>query len=566
MRILSISEMRALESTADMAGYSYAQMMEQAGKCLAIAVVQHMPIKGRRILILVGPGNNGGDGLVAARLLYDSGAHVTAYLTSKRDPETDAVFKQAQTCGVTIVYAQDDPQCETLHRLVSQAHVILDSLLGIGATPPLRGVIADVLRNVKAGLAHIATDPLTPLNRPPKLTPPRPLIVAVDGPSGLDFDSGAIDPLALKAHLTVTFAMPKPGQFALPGADYIGELLVADIGIPKHVEIPSKGLAVAAPKTIRQWLPSRPLDAHKGTFGKALIVAGSVNYTGAALLAASAAVRTGAGLVTLAIPNMLHPAIVPALPEVTYILLPHTLGVLDRYAAPLLVEKLVGNSSSGEQAPAYSAMLIGPGLSHTPETASFIRRLFGLDTAKRSAGFVRSESEPKSERPVLPPLVVDADALNILSDIPDWHSLLPPETILTPHPGEMARLTGKTTAEVQADRLRVAQTSAAAWGHIVVLKGAFTVIAAPNGEAMLLPFANPGLGSAGTGDVLAGTIVALRVQGLEAFKAAVTGAYLHGLAGEIVRKRLGTAGIAASDVARALPEAIQGITLERPNV
>jgi NAD(P)H-hydrate epimerase len=555
MRILSVSEMRALESTADMAGHSYAQMMEQAGKSLAIAVVQHAPVKGRRILVLVGPGNNGGDGLVAARLLHDSGAHVTAYLTTKRDPEKDVVFKHTQTSGVKIICAPDDSQYETLRRLTVQAHVILDSLLGIGATLPLRGVVADVLRNVTAGLAQISIDPLTPLNRPPKPAPPRPLIVAVDGPSGLDFDSGDIDPLALKAHLTVTFATPKWGHVALPGAAYVGELLVADIGIPEHVEIPSKGAAIAAPQTIRQWLPARSLNAHKGTFGKALIVAGSVNYTGAALLAATAAVRAGVGLVTLAIPNLLHTAIVPALPEATYLLLPHTLGVLDGRAMTPLADML-----HSENAPAYSAMLVGPGLSHTPETIAFMRRLLGLETGKRNTGFVPSERKPTSERPLLPPLVVDADGLNVLGDIPDWHKLLPPETILTPHPGEMARLTGQTTAEVQANRLRTAQTNAAAWGHVVVLKGAFTVVAAPDGRTIVLPFANPGLASAGTGDVLAGSIVALRAQGLEAFQAAVTGAYLHGLAGEIVRERLGIAGMAASDVAHALPEAIRSIT------
>lgn len=556
MRILSVSEMRALELTADMAGYSFAQMMEQAGKSLAVAVVQRLsPLRGRRVLVLVGPGNNGGDGLVAARLLHESGAHVTAYLTSKRDPEQDAVFKQTQASGVTIMHAQDDLQYEALIRLTVQAHAILDSLLGIGASPPLRGVIADVLRNVKVGLAQITGDPLTSLNRPPKPAASRPLIVAVDGPSGLDFDSGDIDPLALKAHLTVTFATPKWGHFRLPGADYVGELLVADIGIPEHVEIPSKGTAVATPETVRQWLPMRSLDAHKGTFGKALIVAGSVNYTGAALLAATAAVRAGAGLVTLAIPNLLHPAIVPALPEVTYLLLPHTLGVLDGHAMGLLTEKL-----GGGDAPAYSAMLVGPGLSHTPETVAFMRRFLGLETGKRNTGFVPSGSRSSSERPALPPLVVDADGLNMLSDIPDWHKLLPPETILTPHPGEMARLSGKSTAEVQADRLRIAQTCAAAWGHVVVLKGAFTIVAAPNGKTILIPFANPGLASAGTGDVLAGTVVALRAQGLEAFQAAVAGAYLHGLAGEIIRERLGTAGMTASDVARALPEAIRSIT------
>ncbi|MEJ5312040.1 MAG: NAD(P)H-hydrate dehydratase [Anaerolineae bacterium] len=561
MRILSVSEMRALESTADMAGYSYAQMMEQAGRSVAVAMVQRLsPLRGRRVLVLVGPGNNGGDGLVAARMLHESGAQVTAYLTGKRDPEQDAVFKQAQASGVTIVHAQDDPQYETLIRLTSQTHAILDSLLGTGSNPPLRGIIAEVLRNVKAGLAQIAPDPLTPLNRPPKPAASRPLIVAVDGPSGLDFDSGDIDPLALKAHLTVTFAAPKWGHFTLPGAEYVGELLVADIGIPRHVEIPSKGTAIAAPETVRQWLPVRSLDAHKGTFGKALIVGGSVNYTGAALLAATAAVRAGTGLVTLAIPSILHPAIVPALPEVIYILLPHTLGVVDGHAMAPLAEKLGGGN-----APAYSAMLVGPGLSHTPETVAFVRRLLGLETGKRNAGFIPTEGKLTGEPPSLPPLVMDADGLNILSDIPDWYKVLPPGTILTPHPGEMARLTGKTTAEVQAERLRIAQTSAAAWGHIVVLKGAFTIVAAPDGRTMLIPFANPGLASAGTGDVLAGTIVALRAQGVEAFQAAVAGAYLHGLAGEIVRERLGTVGMTASDVVRALPEAIQKITLERSN-
>lgn len=557
MRILSLSEMRALESTADMAGHSYARMMELAGKGVVLAVLRQMAVKGRRVLALVGPGNNGGDGLVAARMLHESGASVTAYLTSARDPEQDAVFRQARASGLTIITPQDDPQYEMLRRLTAQAHVLIDSLLGIGATPPLRGAVAYVLQNVKAALAQAAAEPLLSLNRAPRATHQHPLIVAVDGPSGLDFETGAIDPLALKAHITVTFAAPKWGHFRLPGADYVGELLVADIGIPKNIDFSAAGPEVATLDKIQKWLPARPLDAHKGTFGKALIAAGSVNYTGAAILAAAAAVRAGAGLVTLAVPNVLHTAIVPAAPEVTYLLLPHTLGVVDMHAAAILSEKMA----------AYSALLIGPGLSHTPETTAFVRKLLGLETGKRSAGFVPSAKKPDTEQPTaLPALVVDADGLNILSEIPDWPRVLPPNTILTPHPGEMARLTGATTAAVQADRLRIAQESAAAWGHVVVLKGAFTIVAAPEGKLMLLPFANPGLGSAGTGDVLAGTIVALRAQGLDAFQAAVVGAYLHGLAGEMVRERIGVAGLAASDVAHALPEAIKRVTLERSNV
>jgi len=542
--------MRALESTADMAGHSYARMMELAGKGVALAVLRHMAVKGRRVLVLVGPGNNGGDGLVAARILQEAGANVTAFLTTTRDPEQDTVFRQAQAGGVTIVTAQEDVQYETLRRLASQAHVIIDSLLGIGATPPLRGTVAYTLQNVKDALAQANTEPLLSLNRAPKSAPTLPLIVAVDGPSGMDFETGDIDPLALKAHITVTFVAPKWGHFRLPGADYVGELLVADIGIPKNIDFSGTGPEIATPTKIQKWLPARPLNAHKGTFGKALIAAGSVNYTGAAALAATAAVRAGAGLVTLAIPNVLHAAIVPLVPEATYILLPHTLGVLDTHAAGVLLEKTA----------TYSAMLVGPGLNHTPETTAFVRRLLGLETGKRVAGFVPRVTPSEADQPPsLPPLVVDADALNILSEIPDWPTVLPPGTILTPHPGEMARLTGKTTAEIQADRLDAVQEAATAWGHIVVLKGAFTVIAAPDGKTMLLPFANPALGSAGTGDVLAGSIVALRAQGLEAFQAAVVGAYLHGLAGEIIRERLGMAGLAASDVAHTLPEAIRKI-------
>jgi len=294
------------------------------------------------------------------------------------------------------------------------------------------------------------------------------------------------------------------------------------------------------------WLPPRPLNAHKGTFGKALIIAGSVNYTGAAVLAASAATRAGAGLVTLAVPNLLHSAIVPVAPEATYLLLPHSLGVLDAPAVAILREKLEN----------FSALLVGPGLSHTAETTAFLRSLLGLSPKKRGTGFVPQDSAPETGlTKTLPPLVVDADGLNILSEIPDWHAILPEGSILTPHPGEMARLTQSTPADVQANRLAMARKYAAQWGHVVVLKGAFTLVAAPGGETILLPFANPGLSSGGTGDILAGAIVALRAQGLDAFKAAVTGAYLHAMAGEIARIKLGTAGIAASDVARALPDA-----------
>jgi NAD(P)H-hydrate epimerase len=370
-----------------------------------------------------------------------------------------------------------------------------------------------------------------------------PCVVAIDGPSGLDFDNGAIDEGSLKADLTVTFALPKWGQVTFPAPDWIGDLVIADIGIPDSVELPP-GPELVTPDLASSWLPERPLNAHKGTFGKLMIVAGSANYTGAAILASSAAVRAGTGLVTLALPGALHSAVVPAIPEVTYVLLPNTLGVVDEHAVPVLLEQVSG----------YDALLVGPGLGNTPETSKFVERLLAPNGPPRSTGFLR-DAEASGGMPELPPLVVDADGLNILSEMPRWHERLPPCSVLTPHPGEMSRLTGKPVGDIQRDRLAIAQEAAESWRHVVVLKGAFTVIAAPDREPMMLPFANPGLSSAGTGDVLAGTIAGLRAQGVQGFEAAVAGGYLHGMAGEIATRVRGRAGLAARDIVETLPAA-----------
>jgi NAD(P)H-hydrate epimerase len=365
----------------------------------------------------------------------------------------------------------------------------------------------------------------------------------VDGPSGLEYDSGALDEVAIPADLTVTFAYPKLGHFRFPGAGALGELVVADIGTDPALAA-GVPLEVVTPAMVRAWLPPRPLDAHKGTFGKALIAAGSVNYTGAAYLAGAAATRAGAGLVTLALPAAIHAAVAARLTEATYLLLHHELGVIAAEAAPVLAEHMES----------YAALLLGPGLGQERETRDFVERLLGGMEGRRRLGFVETEESPASPS-ALPPLVVDADGLNILASMKDWPQRLPPGSILTPHPGEMARLMGCTVSRVQADRVAVAQSQAAAWGQVIVLKGAHTVVAAPHSKTAIEPFANPGLATAGTGDVLAGTIVALRAQGLGAFEAASAGAYLHGLAGDSARTEIGAAGMTAGDVLAHLPSA-----------
>jgi NAD(P)H-hydrate epimerase len=236
--------------------------------------------------------------------------------------------------------------------------------------------------------------------------------------------------------------------------------------------------------------------------------------------------------------------------EATYVLLPHAMGVLSPAAVDVLWEAVEG----------YDALLIGPGLGREDETAAFLGRLLGETAGQRSMGFMRPEARA-SVQCDLPSLVIDADGLNILSEWGDWPERLPSGTIMTPHPGEMARLMDCSVPEVQNDRVTVAQSQAAEWGQVVVLKGAHTVVAAPDGRTALEPFANPGLATAGTGDVLAGTIASLRAQGLHAFEAAAAGAYLHGLAGEVAQEELGAAGMVAGDVLACLPEAFQRLRL-----
>jgi hydroxyethylthiazole kinase-like uncharacterized protein yjeF len=338
------------------------------------------------------------------------------------------------------------------------------------------------------------------------------------------------------------------GQFLFPGAEYLGELLVAGIDIPPSLA-DDVSLELATPQMISELLPKRPLRAHKGTFGKALVVAGSVNYTGAAYLASAAATRVGAGLVTLALAANLHPILAAKLSEVTFLLLPHDMGAVVPEAMKILSERV----------PGYNALLLGPGLGRDEKTIEFVQRFLARDRySKRSrVGFLAAgEEKPEGKEDALPPLVIDADGLNALADRSDWWKYLGGPNVLTPHPGEMARLVGCKVNEVEADRIGAAQEMAERWKQVVILKVAHTVVAAPDGQTVLIPFANPGLATAGSGDVLSGAIVGFLAQGLSPFAAAVAGAYIHGLAGDLVRNATGAAGMLAGDLLTVLPLAI----------
>ncbi len=531
IKVFSVSEMNAAEKAADAAGISYEEMMETAGRCVAEAIMERIDVGGKQVLALVGPGNNGGDGLVAGRYLAEAGADVQFYLFKPRIAAVDKNYALVQQMSLFCIEAGADLQFQLLRTRLNSSEILIDALLGTGVTRPIKGDLAQLMQQVQIGIADKKREPafngrsrLTPTTQ---MTPPLrmqgPLIAAVDCPSGLNCDTGALDPLAIPAHLTVTFAGPKRGHFCFPGAAACGELIVADIDIdPDLPVVAAVPLELATAVAMRDLLPPRPLAGHKGTFGTALIAAGSQHYFGAPLLAALGAYRVGAGLVALAIPETIRATVAGQLPEATYPPL-SAVEKLDAAAAAYILESVSANS-----------LLVGP----------------GLDTAVE---FMTAMLENPQK---LPPLIVDADGLNILAQMPDWPQKLPPNTILTPHPGEMARLLGKPLAEIKAaDRIELAREKATAWGHIVLLKGAFTIVAAPDGRCHIMPFANPALAVGGSGDVLSGVIAGLLAQGLAPYATAVLGAFLHGAAGQLAAAEKGTAGVLAAEIAQKLPQA-----------
>ena len=530
MKIFSVTEMIAAEKAADESGaVSYEEMMETAGKAVADSIISRWLIEDKNITILVGPGNNGGDGLVAGRYLAQAGADVTFYLFKERDPQTDINLAKVTEMGLFILNAAFDQRHRVLRTRLNISDIIIDALLGTGVSRPIGGDLAKLMKQLQAGLEErrqILADKqrasLTSVASVEKKTTSaeffHPVVVAVDCPSGLNCDTGAIDPLAIPADLTVTFAGPKQGHFIFPGAAHCGELVVADIGIPAALPVVSEiTLELITAESARALLPTRPPDGHKGTFGSVLIAAGSARYWGAPYLAGKAAYRAGAGLVALAAPSTIRPSLATQLPEATY---------------PLITAEDQLNAASAQALSStlstYQAILVGPGLNDADD---FLTTLLTAE--------------------LLPPLVIDADALNILSRQDNWPELLPANSILTPHPGEMARLMGISLSELKTlERVELTRQKAAQWGCVVLLKGAYTVIAAPDGRCALLPFANPALAVAGSGDVLSGIIAALLGQGLASYDAAVLGGYLHGAAASASNL---DSGLLAREISDQLP-------------
>jgi NAD(P)H-hydrate epimerase len=519
MKLVTVAEMQRLEREC---GVPVGQLMENAGLAVAQeAWLMLGEIAERRILVLVGPGNNGGDGLVAARHLKDWGADVIAYLLKSRT-EDDAVYRQATGREIPVIVAGESDAAKRLGDALGGAELVIDALLGTGRARPIEGELADVLDRLKdARAARI---------------PPR--LIAVDLPTGVDADTGAVDEHCVAADETVAFAFSKVGLHLMPGSQFTGRVEVVDIGIPA-VMAESVQTELLSRRWAQERLPERPADAHKGTFGSVMVVAGSPRYTGAAYMCCTGAMRVGAGIVTLACGRSIHPILASKLTETTFEPLDDKEGELTAQEA---------RSVLGAMRRGYECLLVGPGLGQSGYVQAFMKALVpGLS------------AETDESHRGLRAAIIDADGLNNLAAVPDWPALIKAPAILTPHPGEMARLTGLSIAEVQADRLGLARRCAAEWNAIVLLKGAPTIVAAPDGRARINAFANPGMATGGTGDVLAGAIAGFVAQGVEPFDAACLGLYVSSWAGELVRQELGSAGMLAGDVALALPRAMKDL-------
>lgn len=508
MKLVKADEMKAIDRRASQE-YMIPSLllMENAGLRVVQAIREILTGVSRpRVVILAGQGNNGGDGLVVGRHLFNGGAPVDIFLLGEPDaltPDSRVNYDIAHKMGISILPLTGEQHLASLTNALLQADLVVDAIYGIG----FRGRLNDFETRVADLLNH---------SRVP--------VLAVDIASGVEADTGSVHGSAVRADHTVTLALPKLGLIRAPGCEYTGQLSVGDISIPRSLlEDPALKMNLIDATSIKGWLPPRAADTHKGTYGHVLVVGGSTGMTGAVTMTACAALRSGAGLVTAALPEDLVPILDGTTMEVMSRALPATgQGSISVEALPA-IETLLGISS---------ACAVGPGMSRYQEAAAIIH--FILE---------------KSGVPVL----IDADGINALESDPGVLRDRQVPVVITPHPRELARLTGLTVEQIQHDRMGIASGYATKWGITIVLKGNHTVVAGPTGEIYINSSGNPGMATAGSGDVLSGIIAGFIAQGLNTQQAAVAGVYIHGRAGDQAAAEIGQRGMIAGDIIEYLP-------------
>lgn len=510
MKVVTAAEMNSLDEYATSV-YKIPSLllMENAARGL----VDHLEsafsrVRGKQITIVAGQGNNGGDGLAAARHFRMRGASVAIYLfTPEEWVKGDAKVSLdiwRETHGT--IYPEGTFTLNQLAAAIKSSDFVIDAMLGTGVSRPVSGRCAEIIGVINA------------FSR---------TIIAVDIPSGISADTGQSMGTAVKAHATMTMALPKRGHFMQDGLTHTGQLHVVDLGFPDAlVNEADLKVTLIGPAHIKDLLPPREKGTHKGTMGHLLVIAGALGKQGAPLMTSLAALRSGAGLVTTALPKSIEQGFSLQNMELMTLPLPET----ETGSISIAAEKLIACAIAGKK-----AVAIGPGLSQDPDVRPLVLNII---------------------KTVSIPMVIDADALNaVASDLPILKQKQAP-LILTPHPGEMGRLTGRTAAAVQKDRFNVAAQFAAAWDVILVLKGPHTLVALPDGTLWVNTTGNPGMATAGIGDALTGIIAGCLAQGLLPAQAAIFGVYLHGRAGDLAAIEKGEAGLLTSDLIGKIPAAI----------
>lgn len=510
MKIVTAHTMQELDRRAiEEYGIPGRELMELAGKgCAEHIMAAYGTRASKKVVILAGKGNNGGDGYVIARYLQEKGWQVLVIVLAEREAiHGDALTNLVRLPDEVISFCPDEGELTEKHTDdLLNADLLVDALLGTGLRNDLQGVYLEAVELINTSPAKV---------------------VAVDIPSGVHGTTGRILGTAVRANLTVTFGAAKLGHVLYPAADTVGRLVIVDIGIPPQLMEEAAGYDYLNEKLMAPLVKRRDRQAHKGHFGHCLIIAGSPGKTGAAALAANSAVRTGSGLVTLAVPESLNHILEIKTTEAMTLPLPDAgTGHLTTHVLPVLERQLSGKH----------ALAIGPGIDRRPAGVTVVQTLIETVSA---------------------PLVIDADGLHALAqDLSVLRRKRSANIILTPHPGEMSRLLGSSIPDVAAIRISVAQEFARTYGVYVVLKGARTIVAAPNGMAAINGSGNPGMASGGMGDVLTGIIVSLMGQGYSAWNACRLGVYLHGLAGDMVAMEQGEIGMTATDLTERIPLAL----------
>jgi NAD(P)H-hydrate epimerase len=508
MRAVTAEEMAEMDRIAiEEVGIPGVVLMENAGRGAAEIIWRYFPeLGGKRVAVLSGGGNNGGDGFVIARHLWQQQVEVSVYCLKKLASyrgDAKINLEIIEKLGLPVEENTGSEGIATLKEKLADADLVVDAILGTGLNAPVRGFYKKVI------------DLVNQLRLP---------VLAVDLPSGLNANSGTPMGACIEASVTATLGLPKVGQLVTPGCDFAGHLEVVDIGLPRSVTETAEPPRIwLEPNDLANLVSPRASSSHKGSFGHVLVVGGSVGKTGAGAMAGLGAARAGAGLVTLAVPSSLHELMEIKLMEVMTEPLPETAEQTVAAAAlPRLQTLLEGKQS----------LALGPGLSTQQETSQVVLEL------------VESSSCP---------IVLDADGVNGLADNLDVLSRSKAPLILTPHPGEMGRLLGRSGAEIQEERLAVVESFSKEYGVTLVLKGARSLIGSPEGRLAINSSGNPGLASGGTGDVLTGLIAGFLAQGLSPFDASCLGVYCHGKAADRLATRWGDRGMLATDLLVEIP-------------